>query len=70
MDIDHMKQTASTQDESPLHTHLCLLIRVGFLLREQIEAGHCGDIKSLVGSVQTIMNYKSAIKCSGQFTQQ
>lgn len=57
-----MKQTACTQNESPLHTHLCFLIRVGFLLGEQIEAGHCDDVRSLVRSVQTMMRHNRAIK--------
>lgn len=61
-----MKQPAEAQSEGPLHTHLCLLIRVGFLLREQIEAGHRdGLIRSLVRSAKTIMNHKSAIKKAG-----
>lgn len=36
----------------PLPAHLCLRLRVRFLLREQIEVGCHDDVRSLVRSVR------------------
>lgn len=35
----------------PLHTHLCLVLRIHFLLSEQIQAGCHDDVRSLLRSV-------------------
>lgn len=35
----------------PLDAHLCFMLRVHFLLREQIEVGRHDDVRSLVRSV-------------------
>lgn len=41
----------ANHESLPLHTHLCLMLRVRFLLREQIEVGCHDDVRSLVRSV-------------------
>lgn len=53
----------ANHESLPLHAHLCLMLRVRFLLREQIEVGRHDDVRSLVRSgkmPQTIMNHKGA----------
>lgn len=44
------QQTAQDED-FPLKAHLCLRLRVRFLLSEQIEVGRHDDARSLVRSV-------------------
>lgn len=63
--VGYMEQLRlpANHESLPLHAHLCLMLRVRFLLREQIEVGRHDDVRSLVRSgkmPQTIMNHKGA----------
>lgn len=44
-------QQTAHHENFPLNAHLCLMLRVRFLLSEQIEVGRHDDVRSLVKSV-------------------